>query len=476
METDILCHIAVSSATFAIDKPYTYLVPESLRERAKAGMRVIVPFGQGNRRVEGLILELFPGERRRGLKPIAALLDESLMLSSQSIRLAVWMHERYYCTVYDAMKAMLPAGLYFSLKDRYCIAQGVGKERAYGASDKPAASRALDLIYASGGSMEKGTLLAAFGETDPPSALRELLEAGVLTLETSATRAVGDKREQVAVLTVPAEQALAQLSSRSHSQQAVVRLLGELQEVSLKDIRYFTGATAATVKALEKRGLLRLELREVFRRPIQRETAPADKPVLNEAQQRCLDGLEALLACGEPRCALLYGVTGSGKTQVYIRLIHTALAAGKTALVLVPEIALTPQLLAQFTSQFGDEVAILHSMLSAGERYDEWKRVRSGRARVAVGTRSAIFAPLEHLGLIILDEEQEGSYKSENTPRYHARDIAKYRVAKENALLLLGSATPSVESMYYAKTGVYQLFTLRERYNRHALPRVIISD
>ena len=150
---------------------------------------------------------------------------------------------------------------------------------------------------------------------------------------------------------------------------------------------------------------------------------------------------------------MLYGVTGSGKTQVYIRLIHSVLGADRTALVLVPEIALTPQLLAQFSAQFGDEIAILHSMLSAGERYDEWKRVRSGRAKVVVGTRSAIFAPLENLGLIVLDEEQESSYKSENTPRYHARDVAKYRAARSGALLVLGSATPSVESMYHAQTG-----------------------
>ena len=476
MPADILCHVAVSSATYAIDKPYTYLLPQPLQDRAAPGMRVIVPFGSGNRRVEGLILDLLPGQRRRGLKPVAALLDEEPVLSDEGIRLALWMRERYFCTVYDAMKAMLPAGLYFSLKDRYCIAEGVDKSAAYEASSKAAARKALDLIYASGGSMEKGALLAAFGDSDPRSGLKELLDQGVLTLETSATRGVGDKHEQIAVLNVSPEEALERLSTRTTSQRAVIRLLSEVPEVSLKDIRYFTGASARIVKALEKKGLLHLEQREVYRRPVQRWTEPAEKPKLNEEQQTCLEGLEELLNDVNPHCALLYGVTGSGKTQVYIRLIHTALEQGKTALVLVPEIALTPQLLALFTAQFGDEIAILHSMLSAGERYDEWKRVRSGRARVAVGTRSAVFAPLESLGLIILDEEQEASYKSENTPRYHARDIAKYRAAKAGALLVLGSATPSVESMYHARSGDYHLFTLRQRYNRQALPQVLISD
>ena len=167
---------------------------------------------------------------------------------------------------------------------------------------------------------------------------------------------------------------------------------------------------------MEKKGILHLERREVFRRPERPWAEQAEPPKLNQEQQRCLEGLERLSSQGKPECALLYGVTGSGKTQVYIRLIHSVLAKGKTALVLVPEIALTPQLLALFSAQFGDEIALLHSMLPAGERYDEWKRVRSGRARVVVGTRSAIFAPLNQLGLIILDEEQESSYKSESTP------------------------------------------------------------
>ena len=476
MQTDLLCQVAVSSATYAIDKPYTYLLPESLQQRAQPGMRVMIPFGAGNRRVEGLILDLIPGERKKGLKAVMTLLDEQPMLDRDAIKLALWMRERNYCTVYDAIKAMLPAGLYFSLKDRYCIAQGTEKEAAYCVAHRPTVQKVLDLIYANGGQMEKGTLLEAFGTSDPSPALRELLEQGVLTLETSASRNVGDKLEQIAVLDLAAEEARAKLGGRSPSQQAVLHLLEEVPELSLKDIRYFTGATAQTVKAMEKKGILHLEHREVFRRPERLWVEPAPPPELNQEQQHCLEGLEALMASQKPECALLYGVTGSGKTQVYIRLIHTALAAEKTALVLVPEIALTPQLLALFSAQFGDEIALLHSMLPAGERYDEWKRVRSGRARVVVGTRSAIFAPLHHLGLIILDEEQESSYKSESTPRYHARDIAKYRAAHTGSLLVLGSATPSLESMYHARSGNYHLFSLRQRFNQKALPQVIIAD
>lgn len=476
MQTDTLCHIAVASATYAIDKPYSYLIPQPFVDRAKPGMRVIVPFGVGNRRVEGLILDLYHGERRKGLKPIMALLDDAPLVSDRGIKLAIWMRERYFCTVYDAVKTMLPSGLYFSLQDRYCIAEGIDKEAAYSASTKQASNKVLDLLYANEGKMEKGRLLSAFSEVDPMRALKELQEKGILFLETSAKRGIGDKQERIAVLDIPAEEAIKKIPARSSAQRAIVQLLGEIPVVSLKDVRYFTGASTQSVKALEAKGILHLETKEVFRRPVKRWITPAKMPILNEEQQQCFLGLERLQKQGTPQCALVYGVTGSGKTQVYIRLIHSVLLQGKTALVLVPEISLTPQLLDLFTAQFGDEIAVLHSMLSDGARYDEWKRVRSGRAKVVIGTRSAVFAPLENLGLIILDEEQEGSYKSEHTPRYHARDVAKYLAAKSNALLVLGSATPSVESMYHARCGDYHLFTLYHRYNQKALPKVIIAD
>lgn len=257
---------------------------------------------------------------------------------------------------------------------------------------------------------------------------------------------------------------------------AVIELLAALGSASSKELCYFTGASSATLRSLTKSGLVRLERREVFRRVRVPEVESAPPPELNEQQQAAFEGLSALAAAGKPAAALLYGVTGSGKTQVYIRLIRQVLDRGRTAIVLVPEIALTPQLLRSFTAQFGDAVAVLHSSLRAGERYDEWKRLRTGKARVAIGTRSAVFAPLKDLGLVILDEEQEATYKSENVPKYHARDVAKYRCTQSGALLVLGSATPSVESMYLARTGVYHCFTLSRRYNEQALPAVFIAD
>ena len=197
---------------------------------------------------------------------------------------------------------------------------------------------------------------------------------------------------------------------------------------------------------------------------------------LNQEQQAAFEGLLALAKEEQANCSLLFGVTGSGKTQIYIRLLQEIVAAGKTGMILVPEIALTPQMMAKFSAYFGSKVAMLHSSLRMSERYDQWKRIRRGEVQVVLGTRSAVFAPLKNLGMIILDEEQENSYQSENIPRYHARDVAKYRCSESGASLVLGSATPTVESSYYARTGRYHQFFLRYRYNARPLPQVILAD
>lgn len=481
MEGNTVAKIALQAATYAIDKPYDYQVPPELLDTLRPGMRVVVPFGAGNRRTEGIVLALeggYPDDPRR--KSILTVLDEEPVLDGEALRLALWMRERWFCTVYDAARAMLPAGLYFSLQDRWKLAPGVDREAAYAAAGRSEHARHIvELLFASGREADVAQIKEAFGTKDPNPALKLLRDKGILTLETSASRGVGDKKELVASLAIPPEEAMALVTPRRRSaplRYAVTELLCAIGSASAKELCYFTGAANATLRSLEKSGILRLDRQEVFRRVTVEAGERATPPVLNAEQQAAFEGLDALAAAGRPAAALLYGVTGSGKTQVYLRLIYEALARGRTAMVLVPEIALTPQLLRIFASHFGDDIAVLHSSLRAGERYDEWKRVRSGQARVVIGTRSAVFAPLRNLGLLILDEEQESTYKSENVPKYHARDVAKYRCAQNDALLVLGSATPSVESMYHARRGDYRLFTLRRRYNEQAMPEVLIAD
>ena len=292
-------------------------------------------------------------------------------------------------------------------------------------------------------------------------------------------RRVRDKSEEIASLAVPWEEAVQYAQSKARSapmQREVLTLLAQLGSVSAKELCYFTGATMATVRRLERLGFLSLSLRPVFRTPLPPPGDPVPLPVLNESQNAAYTGLAALQDREKPGAALLYGVTGSGKTSVYVRLIARTLEQGRSAVLLVPEIALTPQLIATLVGYFGKTVAVLHSGLRVTERYDEWRRIRQGGARVVIGTRSAVFAPVQQLGLLIVDEEQEHSYKSENSPRYHAREAALYRGAKEGALVLLGSATPSVETMYLARQGTYALFTLGQRFHGGALPEVRIVD
>lgn len=474
-----IAKIAVSAATYAIDKPYDYLIPPKLEESLQPGMRAAVPFGAGNRVSDGIVLALGEREDTAKLKYVLALLDEEPVLDPEAIQLSLWMREHYFCTVYDALRVMLPTGLWFSLKDCWRIAPGVDRAAAYDAAGEDDTARKLvGLLFANDGWAELGKIRVAFGTANPGPTLRRLAQQGIIVQEAGATRGVKDRTEQVVSLAVEPGDALAMLApkrKRAPLQYAAGEALCAMGEISAKELCYFTGASMTTLKALERQGVLILSRREAYRRPelpICDEAAPVE---LNEEQQAAYEGLLTQAAQGGGT-ALLYGVTGSGKTQVYLKLIHTLLKQGRTALVMVPEIALTPQLMRIFVSHFGSEVAILHSSLSAGERCDEWKRVRRGEARVVVGTRSAVFAPLPNLGAIILDEEQEPSYKSEQNPRYHAREVARYRCHKAGALLVLGSATPSVDAMYQAQQGEYRLYLLQRRFNEQALPQVTIVD
>ena len=462
--------IAVSAANFAIDKPYSYWIPRDMTRAP--GQRVTVPFGRGNRRAEGVVLSVEEGSRE-GLKTVEAVLDESPLLSPLQLRLAAFLRERYFCTFYDACRAILPAGLWFDTKAVYSLTET--REWKEKTIRKPGAAEILRLMEELGGGAREPELEAlGLAREALEDALRYLAGKKWITAQTEYLRRGRDKTEKIATLTASAEEAR-EYAQRAPKQRAVLEMLSNLGQVSVKELCYFTGATPATVRRLEEKGFVALTDRPVLRcREI--VPAPLEGPlVLNEEQESCFRGLRDRMEGENPGVALLYGVTGSGKTSVYIRLIRECLEQGKSALLLVPEIALTPQLLGLMAAHFGNRVAVLHSSLPAGERYDQWKRIRSGEAKLVVGTRSAVFAPCTP-GLIILDEEQEHSYKSENTPRYHAREVAIWRGAKEGALVLLGSATPSIETMYRAKTGVYGLYTLHRRFNGKPLPRVEIVD
>ena len=476
--TGELAQIAVSGVPYAADRLYTYLIPEDLSGIVHPGMRVTVPFGRGNRRTEGFVLETLRGEVKSVYKPLRETLDDTPVMNEEALRLVRWMKARYFCTYYDAFKAILPSGLWLRYKEYWRIAEGLDTDTAL-AAVSPDSVEALLLREIAGAGKADQEALIKIGGDETPRALEKLHEKSLIVSEKAAVQSVNDKTLRMVSLAMDREGAMAAVEKKKSAatvRYAVVELLCAEGMLAAPDIYYYTGATARTLKSLERDGIVCFSEHEVLRVPSYAASEQVLPIQLNHEQQTAFDGLDKLASAGKAGVALLHGVTASGKTQVYIRLIQEILARGKTALLLVPEIALTPQMMAKFTAYFGSRVAMLHSALRLTERYDQWKRIRRGEVRVVLGTRSAVFAPLSDLGLIIIDEEQESAYTSENPPRYQTKDVAQFRCAWHNALLLFGSATPSIETAYYAKEGRYQAFNLYSRYNQKSLPRVMIAD
>ncbi len=474
MPTQTVVQIAVEQAAFSYDKLYSYLWLDSFG-CPQVGLRVLVPFGSGDRRRQGLVVDCSqPDTVPSRLKSVAAVIDDHPLLNEEMLALARFMQERTFCTLFDAVRAMLPTGLYMKVKTVLRPAADVPPQVLENLTADE--RQILAFVSKCSGGADQSSLLKRLGLAEDSPALQNLLQLGVLNRDADAFRQWGDATVRtVRLLPQPADAPLSKLTDK---QQAVLSLLEDAGAASVKEVCYFTGVTAAVVHALARKGLVELYDAEVLRTPYERAAAaPALPPVaLSDSQRQAYDRLLDLYNSGDPSAALLYGVTGSGKTAVYMTLIDRVLEDDRQVIVLVPEISLTPQMMALFLGKYGCRVAVLHSGLSIGERMDEWKRIKRGEARIVVGTRSAVFAPCEDIGLIILDEEQEHTYKSESTPRYHARDMARFRCAHHRALLLLTSATPSVESYHAAVSGRYTLVELPSRYGQAVLPQVQVVD
>ena len=477
METADMVKVAVSAAPYSIDKPYSYLVPESLAAAAVPGVRVMVPFGRGNKESEGLILARVQEPKLPGSKALRQILNSEPVLDKAGIDLALWMRGRYFCTVFEAVKTILPAGLWYGLREIWSLAMEPEAARS-AAVGIPGAWQVLDLLEKQGGKADIRVLRDALGDgAEKP--LKAMKKAEILACETGAKRKIADKSHRMVELAVNTEDAYALTEPKRRSAPAryeVVNFLATAGRTPAAEVSYYTGASSRTLKTMEKAGLIAFSEEEELRVPSLDDVEPGPEIVLNEEQQRAFEEILGRVQAAKPSVTLLHGVTGSGKTQVYLRLVQETLALGKTAMVLVPEIVLTPQMMRKFSSYFGSRVAMLHSSLKMTERYDQWKRIRRGEVDVVLGTRSALFAPLKNLGLIIMDEEQEGSYQSENVPRYDAREVAKYLCVREKAALVFGSATPTVETAWAVEQGSYQKALLRRRYNENALPEVLIAD
>ena len=416
-------NIYLLNSPYHIDKPYTYALPElPLSDEIKVGSLVAVPFGRGDRVSFGVAVGFSAPTEEIKIKPVLSVLDNRFSLSEEMLGLCLFLKEQTLCTVGEAVRAMTPAPV-FSLGG----ARNIKKEKLYSLAVPKNEAAML-----AGGKLSES-------ESDEISEIKPL---------------------------------------KSDSHRKIIAYLLENGETGANILSDSLGVTGAQLSALCKKGIISYTERELIRNPYLKYEKELDNSeiVLNRAQAEAYDSLCSLYAEDKANAALLYGVTGSGKTKVIMKLLDRVLSEKKTAIMMVPEISLTPQTVSIFCRRYGSRVAVIHSSLGEGERFDMWRRIADGEVDLVIGTRSAVFAPLKNLGLIVIDEEHEHTYKSEANPKYHAKDVAAYRAGKNNALMLLASATPSLESFYKAKTGKYSLIELRYRYGGATLPETEIVD
>jgi primosomal protein N' (replication factor Y) len=486
-----LAEIYVLDVPFHADRAYTYYVPDALGAEVAPGSLAEVPFGRGNRSMTGVVTAVRDGEAPEGVKPVASVVGDGPVLDAEAIGLCLFMKEYTLCTFGDAMKTVVPAGAVSKVITTYRVVRGVSRTFADAAGERGR------LVYSVVQDRDRFTKQSVQAELDfdITGTIKTLFEAGLIE---KCVEVRGGSSSKVRRFLLPGpgydedpeawNRAAAALTGKNRRALAqAVRHAAESGESFEESVLAAeAGLTAAAMRgaanALEERGLIVVREDTDWRNPFApdpdmlKSAGTAPKPVLSDEQRRAYGSIAELLEKREPGALLLHGVTGSGKTNVVLEAIDKTLSMGRGAIMLVPEIALTPQTVNIFLCRFGERVAVIHSGLSGGERYDAWRRIREGLADVVIGTRSAVFAPVPNLGLIVIDEEQEYTYKSDTNPKYRAHDIARYRCREHGAVMLLCSATPSVVSYYKAKSGIYRLAELKERYGDAKLPSVEIVD
>ncbi len=466
--------VAVENCSFSFDKLFSYNIPPFLREYVCPGTRVLVPFGRGKSVRQGFVFSISEeAEGMVGLKDIINVLDSEPVLSAEMLKLADWLRDTCFCSYFSAAKALLPAGLCLKTEKVYSCASDIPPELLDTLS--PDECSIIAFLRKKTEPVKESVILKRLQLNKDSEILKRLTRKHCLVESSDAFRQVNEL--SVRLIRLCNDFQFSEINTFSEKQQMVIELLRDIGAASQKEISYFTGVSDSVIKTLIKNGIC-----EAFDSVIQREVKNSfpvqnnEKIKLSDEQSKAFNRLFAAYRDKSTDAALLYGVTGSGKTSVYLELIENVVKDNKSVIVLVPEISLTPQTFAFFSARFGQNVAILHSGLSMGERYDEWKRIESGKARVVIGTRSAVFAPVKNLGLIIIDEEQEHTYKSEMSPRYNAKDVARFRCKYNSAFLVLASATPSIETYARAKQGKILLCELGVRYGNAILPDVHIID
>lgn len=481
----LIAKIYVEKTVYHIDTTFKYIVPDDMSTTLKRGCRVLVPFGIGNKKVQGICVEVYDedvvviGQLGYKLKPIFMQIDEQPEIDEEMFALIEFLVKTTFCTYYDALKTIIPAGENARVKVGYSLTRELYQHEL---DDMPKQEREICLalrVEQSNGKKDKSDkeLKTIIGVASISKSINSLINKGIVTKSEVFDKVSKSKTKELVTLNTEVEQMDMTFTAK---QLQVVETIKQQETATIKELAYLSGVSEAIVRNLVKRNILTkftVRVNSSYAKKIAKEVKNFSIE-LSQKQTEVFNGILDLVKEDTPNTSLLFGITGSGKTQVYIKLIEEVVAMGKTAILLVPEIALTPQLLSKFESYFGDNIAVIHSNLSVSERLTTYKRIRIGNVSIVIGARSAVFAPLKNLGIIILDEEGEGSYKSDAAPRYHARAVAKFRChdPNNNASLVLGSATPSIDSYNNAVKDKYHLFVLEERFANAQIPDVYIVD
>ena len=474
MDEKFIVKVAVEHIVYSLDKLYDYIVPKEICQNISVGCRVLVPFGVGNKKRQGIVLQTVFSSDTSKLKSVFALLDTTPFLSDEMLGLAKFIKNKYFCTIFDAVKLMIPTGMSFKLYEQFKLCDDFDESLSLNCNK--AEKVLISYLKNFSGWVSKEVLLNKFG-TSVINCLKNLENNAIIQKKEVQKRNLSDTKIKMVKLKRPS---VSLCNVKITPKQKIIYdiLAKNLNGISLKELLYFSGVGISVVDNLVKKHIAEYFEDKIYKDPYKniKFSRFSKKIVLNDEQNIAYNSILKLYKAKKYGVSLLYGITGSGKTSVFMRLIEDVVADGSNVIVMVPEIALTPQMVAIFKSRFFDKVAVFHSGLSQSERMDEYKRVKDGLVNVVVGTRSAVFAPFEKIGIIIMDEEQESSYKSDATPRFHAREVAKFRCAYHKSLLLLSSATPSIETFFWAKNKKYSINILKNRYTGTKLPTVSIVD
>ncbi|MDO6655584.1 primosomal protein N' [Anaerobacillus sp. 1_MG-2023] len=445
------------------DRMFDYAIPEEWEEMIEPGMRVVVPFGP--RKIQGFVISVVSESEHGKLKEISEVKDVTPVLTKELLDLGFWLTEKALCYAVSALQVMLPAAM----------KANVTKSVVLGNRSNEAAP--WHRMLTSSNVVKWEDFLSHFSHKELNRAIKnDELEVRYDVKEKTAPKTILSVSAALSEDQLQSEKE--QMGNRALKQQEIIQHFIQYKgAVSYKELMDMLDTTRSTIKSLVSKGILKEEEVELYRDPYKgREFTPSTALELTDLQEQAITPILHSIENRHHETFLIHGVTGSGKTEIYLQSIHRVLEQGKEAIVLVPEISLTPQMVTRFKSRFGSEVAVLHSGLSRGEKYDEWRKIHRKEVKVVVGARSAVFAPFTNLGIIIIDEEHESSYKQEENPRYHARDVAIKRGEHYACPVVLGSATPSLESFARASKGVYTLLELLERVNKQAMPAVSIVD